>query len=57
MDLLLPRTDAGVLVQVIGMAVTLAAVAVAVRRDRDLLWLVGGLAVFLLGFFGLRALH
>ncbi|MGD9798174.1 MAG: hypothetical protein AB7H92_13720 [Microbacteriaceae bacterium] len=56
-DLLLPETDAGVLVQAVGVAVTVAAVAIAARRRADLLWLVGGVTVFLLGLFGLRALH
>lgn len=56
-DLLLPRTDAGVVVQGFGTAVTLAAIAISVRRHSDLLWLVAGVAVLLLGLFGLRAMH
>lgn len=56
-DLLLPRTDAGVLAQgaAVGAALTIA--AIAVRRSPDLRWLVAGLAVMALGLFGLRALH
>lgn len=56
-DLLLPATDAGVLAQVIGLAVATAAGAFAVRRSPDMLWLVAGVATMVMGFFGLRALH
>ncbi|MGH7856571.1 MAG: hypothetical protein ACREQY_04510 [Candidatus Binatia bacterium] len=58
-ELLLPRTDAGVAVQV---AVTLAVgipvvVSLARRRSHDLVWFVGGLGLLLLGFFAFRAVH
>lgn len=56
-DLLLPRTDGGVLVQGAVIAGALALVALAARRSPDMLWLVAGIAVLLLGLFGLRALH
>lgn len=56
-ELLLPRTDGGVLTQGAVILVALAAVAIAARRSPDLLWLVAGVAVMLLGLFGLRALH
>lgn len=56
-DLLLPRTDAGVLVQVVVLGVGFAAAALAVRRNRDLLWFVGGLATFTAGLLALRTLH
>lgn len=56
-DLLLPRTDAGVLAQGVGVAVAVVTAAVAVRRSTDALWLVAGVAVMLLALMGLRALH
>ena len=57
MELLLPRTDAGVAVQ---LGVFIAAVLVAlllVRRRREWLVLVIGVAMFGLGLFGVRAVH
>jgi len=57
LDLLLPRTDAGVLAQLIGAVVFYGGLAIAVRRNRDLLVFVGGLAMITAAWFGLRALH
>ncbi len=56
-DLLLPRTDGGVLAQGVVVGAALAVLALAFRRDPDILWLLAGVAVLLLGLFGLRALH
>ena len=56
-ELLLPRTDAGVLAQTVTAGAVYAAALVAVRRNRELLWFVGGLAALTLGLFALRTLH
>jgi hypothetical protein len=56
-DLLLPRTDAGVAAQVIGAAVVFVVAGVLVRRSRDLLWFVGGLASVTFAWFAVRTLH
>ena len=56
-DLLVPRTDAGALVQLIGAAVVFAAAAAAARRRRDVLTFVAGLAMFTFALFALRTLH
>lgn len=56
-ELLLPRTDAGVLAQTVTASAVYAAALVAVRRNRELLWFVGGLATLTLGLFALRTLH
>lgn len=58
-ELLLPRTDAGVAVQV---ALTLVLgvplfVWLRHRRLTEQAWLVGGAITFLLGFFAFRAVH
>jgi hypothetical protein len=53
----LPSTDGGVYAQAIG-AVALFAIALwFVRRNRDLVWFVAGLATLTAGFMGLRILH
>jgi hypothetical protein len=57
MDLLLPRTDGGVYAQVLGLALGYGAVLWMVRRNRDLVIFVVGLAVFTAGLLGVRALH
>ncbi len=57
MSLLLPHTDAGVAIQAALAFLALGGLLVVVRHDRDLRMLVLGVAVFTLGFFGLRALH
>ena len=57
MDLLLPRTDAGVGLQfAVFVGVALAGI-VLVRRRREWLLLVTGLILFGLGLFGVRAVH
>lgn len=56
-DLLLPRTDAGALAQAIGAGVLYATAAVGVRRNRDLLVFVAGLASITAAWFALRTLH
>lgn len=56
-DLLLPRTDAGVLAQVIGAVVVLGALAFVVRRNRDLLVFVAGLTTITAAWFALRTVH
>jgi len=56
-DLLLPRTDAGVAVQ-LTLFVTTATIALfQLRRRRDWLLLVTGVSVLGLSLFGVRALH
>jgi hypothetical protein len=57
MDVLLPRTDAGVAAQAAVAVIVLAGAFFAVRRNRELRQFVTGLAVMTLAFFGLRALH
>jgi hypothetical protein len=57
MDVLLPRTDAGVAVQAAVALVILTGAFFAVRRNRELRQFVTGLAVMTLALFGLRALH
>jgi hypothetical protein len=59
LELLLPRTDAGVLVQVL---LTIAigtplVVALYRRRAMELVWFVGGLEVLLLGLYAFRTVH
>jgi hypothetical protein len=56
-ELLLPRTDAGVLVQVVVAVVFYAALGIAVRRNRDLLVFVSGLATITAAWFALRTVH
>lgn len=56
-DLLLPRTDAGVLAQLVGAVLLFGGLALAVRRNRDLLVFVGGLATITAAWFALRTVH
>ena len=56
-DLLLPRTDAGALAQAVGAAVVYTGALLAVRRHRELLWFVGGLATLTFAWFALRTVH
>lgn len=56
-DLLLPRTDAGVALQVVVATVLFTSAAVAVRRHRELLVFVLGLATMTAAWFALRAVH
>jgi len=56
-ELLFPRTDAGVLAQVIVVSALWVVLAVVVRRNRDLVWFVSGLAMLAFSWFGLRSVH
>lgn len=56
-DLLLPRTDAGVAVQLILFAAVAATTMTLLRRNRDWLILAAGVSVLGLALFGVRALH
>jgi hypothetical protein len=61
-ELLLPRTDAGVLVQVVVALVLLVTALVVVttiadRHRREWLQFVSGLGMLTAGAFGLRMLH
>ncbi len=56
-ELLLPRTDGGVLVQVVVAVVSFAGLGFAVRRNRDLLVFVSGLATITAAWFALRTVH
>lgn len=56
-ELLLPRTDAGALAQTVTAAFVYRDALVAVRRHRDLLWFVGGLATLTFAWFALRTIH
>lgn len=56
-DLLLPRTDAGVAVQVLAVAALTVVALLAVRRQPELRVLVAGVSVFLFGAMAVRALH
>lgn len=57
MELLLPRTDAGVALQGALAAVAFAGALLAVRRSPELRRFVVGLATMAAAFFGLRAMH
>ena len=56
-DLLLPRTDAGVLFQVIVVTVVFALATISFRRNRDVRILMVGMWVATYGFMGVRAIH
>ncbi len=56
-ELLLPRTDAGALTQAVTAAVVYTGLVVAVRRNRELMWFVGGLASLTFAFFAVRTVH
>jgi hypothetical protein len=56
-EMLLPRTDAGALAQVIGVIAVTVIVVVLVRRERSLVLLATGAGMVLLGVMGLRTLH
>lgn len=56
-EVLLPRTDAGVLAQLVTLVVAVLVVSLLVRREHALLLLTWGIGLVLLGGMGLRALH
>ena len=56
-QILLPSTDAGVLVQVVVVTAVWVCLLVIVRRSAEVRLLVGGLGMITLGWFALRTLH
>jgi len=56
-ELLLPRSDAGVLVQTVVAVIVLGLALVLVRRDRELRLLMIGLAVLTTAWFAVRSVH
>ena len=52
-----PATNAGVLVQVVLTLVVVIIAIVLVRSERSLVLLVVGVAMVLLGWYGIRGLH
>lgn len=56
-ELLLPRTDGGVVAQLAVAALLFAVAFVAVRRDRELRLLVVGMAVMTAAWSAVRSLH
>lgn len=56
-EVLLPRTDAGVAIQIIVMTVLLVMLFVLAGERRDLRFLVVALAFVTFALFGLRAAH
>jgi hypothetical protein len=59
LDVLWPRTDAALLVQVVlTLVVGVPLVALLYRRRAgEFVWFVGGLVVLLLGLFAFRSVH
>lgn len=57
LDFFLPRTDSGAAVQLVGAGVVYGSLAFVVRRNRDLLLFVAGLAVMTVAWFALRTAH
>jgi hypothetical protein len=56
-ELLLPHTDAGATTPAVAAAVATTGALIAVRRNRDLLWFVGGLATLTFAWFAVRTRH
>ncbi len=56
-ELLLPRTDAGALAQLIVVLVVWIGLLVAVRRSVEARLLVGGVGMVILAWFALRTVH
>lgn len=57
MDLLLPATDAGVLTQLVLVAIVASVALVVTRRNRDVRLAVIGLTVLTVSLMALRAVH
>jgi hypothetical protein len=57
LDLVLPRTDAGVHFQTVVAVVVFSAALWWTRRNRDLLTFVAGLATITFAWFALRTVH
>ena len=56
-ELLLPRTDAGVLIQIVVLVSGFSLAFWMVRRHRELRFFVGGLMVLTASLVALRAVH
>lgn len=56
-DLLLPRTDAGALAQLVAVVLLTILGVVLVPHERALVLLVIGIGTLLVGLMGLRTLH
>ncbi len=56
-EVLFPRTDAGVLAQVVVVVAITVPALWAARRSKDAVALVLGLFLVIMAFFGLRTLH
>ncbi len=56
-EILLPRTDQGVLVQLLLVIAVMVVVIVLVRRERSLVTLAVGVSLVVLGLMGVRGLH
>lgn len=56
-DVLMPRTDRGVLVQLLLVIAAVVVVGVLVRRERSLVTLTIGIGLVIVGLMGVRALH
>jgi len=56
-DLFLPTTDGGALFQAVAALPVYLGAFIAVRRSRDLMWFVAGLAVLTYAWFALRTVH
>lgn len=52
-----PRTDAGVLVQVVVTIAIVVGLAWLVRKERSLVLLVVGVGLVVLAWYGIRSLH
>lgn len=56
-DIVFPATDAGVLMQLIVLAVVATVALWFVRKVKDLVWFVAGLTVLVAGLMALRTVH
>lgn len=56
-DILLPRTDQGVLAQLLLVIGVVVVVVVVVRRERSLVTLTVGAGLVVVGLMGVRGLH
>lgn len=56
-EVLLPRTDAGVAAQVVVTVVVAALALWLVRRNRELAWFVAGVTFIWVAFMALRTVH
>jgi hypothetical protein len=52
-----PAPTPGALTQAIGAAAVYTTALIAVRRNRDLMWFVGGLAALTFAWSALRTIH